>query len=224
VASRAMPRGPAAAAAGGGALLANYTERLMVAFADATGRDYRLPQRTDVLCFWCCHGFTTPPCVLPSHITRDVWHVYGNFCSPQCAAAHLFHERLDAHVQWERHALLNRLYPSATGEEVRPAPDRAVLTAFGGAVSIDAYRALLQARRVRVDVLTPPMLSITQTMDTKPIDFYDRSLCNVFVNHDATQRMGAAGAGGAQGLRLRRTKPVKEWESSLEAVMRIRGT
>lgn len=229
------PPAPAAAGCATAALLAlasptvavpaHYSERLMVQYQDSN-RLQTLPERTDVLCFWCCHAFDTRPCVLPSHITRDVWHVYGSFCGAACAAAHLFHERLDAHVQWERYALLNRLYaPEATGlaagaAAIRCAPPREVLRAFGGSLDIREFRGVVSDRKLRIDVLTPPMISIIQTMDTKPIDFYDQSLRNVFITHDARQRLAAA---GAQGLRLRRTKPIKDWENTLECVMRLAG-
>ena len=203
------------------ALPPQYSERLMVQYQDSN-RTQSLPERTALLCFWCCHGFDVRPCVIPSHITRDVWHVYGNFCSPNCAAAHLFRERLDAHVQWERFALLNRLYAPLTGSApaVRCAPPREVLRAFGGSFDIREYRGVVAEGKLRIDVLTPPVVSIIQTMDTKPIDFYDQSLRNVFIAHDARQRLAGA---GAQGLRLRRTKPIKDWENTLECVMRLGG-
>lgn len=193
----------------------NYSEKLMVRFQDAN-REQRLPETTDVVCFWDCNPFRGTPCIIPTGIEEGIWRVYGNFCCPECAAAYLFQERLDAHVLWERYALLNRLY--ATGEEtVRLAPARTVLRMFGGSMEVSDYRNLVAEKRLRVDVMTPPMISIIQVMDTKPIDFYDASMKNTFIPWE----MDRMNRPGAQGLRIRRTKPVNEKEATLEFCMGI---
>jgi hypothetical protein len=203
-------------------LTTHYSERLMVQFQDSN-RIQKLPERTNCYCFWCCHSFDSIPCVIPSDIKESVWQVYGNFCSPECAVAYLFYQRLDSNVQWERYAMLNSLYSgdaeikagSSTG--IRSAPKREILRIFGGSMDIREFRAIVHEKKLRIDVLTPPMVSIIQTMDTKPIDFYDQSLRNVFVPTEA-RRLNAP---GAQGLRLRRSKPIAGKESTLEFVMNI---
>lgn len=195
----------------------HYSEKLMIRFQDAN-REKRLPDSTDVACFWDCHAFRGQPCVIPVSIEEGIWRVYGNFCSPECAAAHLFNERLDSSVQWERYALLNRLY--ADGEQsVRLAPPRTILRLFGGMLDVSEFRAIVDGRKMRVDVMTPPMISIIQVMDTKPIDFYDASMKNTFIPWE----MDRMNRPGAQGLRLRRTKPVAEKEATLEWCMGIRA-
>lgn len=195
----------------------HYSEKLMIRFQDAN-REKRLPDSTDVACFWDCHAFRGTPCVIPVSIEEGIWRVYGNFCSPECAAAHLFNERLDSSVQWERYALLNRLY--ADGEQsVRLAPPRTILRLFGGMLDVSEYRGIVGEHRMRVDVMTPPMISIIQVMDTKPIDFYDASMKNTFIPWE----MDRMNRPGAQGLRLRRTKPVAEKEATLEWCMGIKA-
>lgn len=204
------------AAAARPSLPLHYSEKLMIRFQDAN-REKRLPESTDVACFWDCHAFRSPPCVIPISIEEGIWRVYGNFCSPECAAAHLFNDRLDSSVQWERYALLNRLY--AEGEQsVRLAPARTILRLFGGMLDISEFRAIVEEKRMRIDVMTPPMISIIQVMDTKPIDFYDASMKNTFIPWE----MDRMNRPGAQGLRLRRTKPVAEKEATLEWCMGIK--
>jgi hypothetical protein len=193
----------------------HYSERLMVRFQDAN-RDQKLPESTDVACFWDCHPFRGTPCVIPTVIEEGIWRVYGNFCCPECAAAYLFNERLDLHVQWERYALLNRLYADAS-DPVRLAPSRTILRLFGGALDISDFRSIVGDKRMRVDVMMPPMISIIQVMDTKPIDFYDASMKNTFIPWE----MDRMNRPGAQGLRLRRTKPIAEKEATLEFCMGI---
>ncbi len=194
----------------------HYSEKLMMRFVDAN-RDQKLPDSTDVACFWDCHSFRGMPCVIPIKVEEDIWHVYGNFCCPECAAAHLFQERLDTHVQWERYALLNRLYAGGGTNTVRLAGPRAVLRLFGGNLDITEYRALMAEKRMRIDVTLPPMISITQVMDTKPIDFYDATVKNTFIPWE----MDRMNRPGAQGLRLRRTKPIARKEATLDWCMGI---
>ena len=204
-------------------LPSHYSETLMVLFQDSN-RYQKLPDKTEIACFWCCHSFTSSPVAIPSHILNEIWHMYGNFCSAECATAYLFKERIDAAVQWERYALLNSLYvednEAKPGDPlgIRPAPPREVLRMFGGSMDISEYRALVHERKLRIDVLMPPMVSIIQTMDTKPIDFFDQNLKNVFIRNDIQHKYNAP---GAQGLRLRRTKPVKSRETTVEWAMQI---
>ena len=204
-------------------LPSHYSEKLMVLFQDSN-RYNKLPTSTEIACFWCCHSFCGAPVAIPSHILDEIWYMYGNFCSPECATAYLFKERVDNHAQWERYALLNSLYaedaaiPAGSPRGIRPAPPREVLRMFGGSMDISEYRAVVHEKRLRIDVLTPPMVSIIQTMDTKPIDFYDQNLKNVFIRNDIQHKYNAP---GAQGLRLRRSKPVKSRESTVEWAMQI---
>ncbi len=200
-----------------------YSEKLMVLFQDSN-RSQVLPTKTEIACFWCCNSFSSPPVAIPSHILDEICYMYGNFCSPECATAYLMREKIDSHVQWERYALLNSLYaedaevPVGAPRGIRPAPPREVLRMFGGSMDISEYRAVLHEKRLRIDVLTPPMVSIIQTMDTKPIDFYDQNLKNVFIRNDFQHKYHAP---GAQGLRLRRTKPLKSRESTVDWAMKI---
>jgi hypothetical protein len=194
----------------------HYSEKLMIRYQDAN-RDQRLPDTTDVACYWDCHPFRGTPCVIPFVIDEGIWRVYGNFCSPECAAAYLFNERLDSNVQWERYALLNRLYAPTSESGVRLAPSRNIIHLFGGPLDVSDFRAVNRDQRMRIDVMTPPMISIIQVMDTKPIDFYDASMKNSFIPWE----MDRLNRPGAQGLRLRRTKPVTEKESTLEFCMGI---
>jgi hypothetical protein len=202
-----------------GQLPCYYSEKLMVQYQDKN-RLQKLPEKTDIHCFWDCHEFGGMPCVIPSQIVDGVWKVYGNFCSPNCAVAYLFSQRLDANEQWERYSKLNRLYhnfcTSAT-QGIPAAPAREVLRIFGGALDITEYRNMLVKPTIRVDVLVPPMVSIIQTMDTKPIDFYDAALKNVFIQNDGDRLQKP----GICGLRLRRSKPIREKENTLEFCMRI---
>lgn len=176
-----------------------------------------IPSTSDAACFWCCQTFPHRPVVLPVRDTGEHLIVMGNFCCPECACAYLFDMRQDAHTRWEQLSLLYRVYGEACGGDIHPAPHRTLLKMFGGTLTIEQYRRMIRSHTVRVDVHLPPMVSILATMDTKPIDFYDASLTKN-VNETVTERLQKA----EEVLRLRRTKPLKAWESTLDACINLK--
>jgi hypothetical protein len=177
----------------------------------------QLPMQSDAACFWCCHTFTHRPVVLPIRDTGEHLLVTGNFCSPECATSYLFDMRQDSHTRWEQFALLHRVYGEACHGTIYPAPARNSLALFGGLLNIQEYRTLIRSHKVRVDIHLPPMVSILATMDTKPIDFYDASLTKN-VTETVKERLQKA----EEVLRLRRTKPLKAFESTLDACLNLK--
>lgn len=177
----------------------------------------RLPEKVDVACFWCCHAFDTPPIILPIRDQGEYLQVMGNYCSPECAMAYLFDMRQDSYARWEQLSLLNRLYADAVGGRIRPAPSRQSLKLFGGPMPIEEYRGFVRKGKMRVDVHVPPLVSLLSTMDTKPIDFYDTSLTKN-VMETVKERLAKA----EEVLKLKRTKPLKAWDSTLDACINLR--
>ena len=174
-----------------------------------------LPESVDAACFWCAGCFEGRPVVLPSLEEYGAYKVYGNFCTLSCALSSLLNEQVDPQVRWERQALLHRMYSQS--ESIHPAPPRESLRFFGGTLSYEQYRGIIEKKKIRIDTNLPPVISILATLDTKPIDFYETSLRNT----------SAAGAGIdvvktlEPGLRLKRSKPLKDKESTLDAVMNL---
>jgi hypothetical protein len=192
-----------------------YRCNLMVKYKDASDSS-KLPDSVDVACFWCTECFENQPCVIPEREEKKIYKVYGNFCSPECALSYLLSENLDSHVRWERMSLLHRLYSDLYPNRIFPAAARESLKKFGGPMSIEQYRNTMYSKQVRVDIQMPPLVSILGTMDTKPIDFYDTSTKGN-TGSNMTERFSKA----EEGLRLRRTKPLKDKESTLDACMKI---
>lgn len=188
---------------------------LMIEFAESN-RTNKLPDSTDVACYWCSHSFDNQPCIIPESERNGIYKVYGNFCSSECAMAYLLKESLDPHIRWDRMALLYRIYDVNGKGRIYPAPPRESLRLFGGPLTIESYRATLQSNKVRVDLHVPPMVSIIGSIDTKPIDFYDTSMKNsmTLLPFDKIQK-------AEEGLRLKRSKPLKDKESTLDSCMNL---
>ena len=190
-------------------------QELLASFTN-TKQTHALPERTDVMCYWCSHQFEGRPCIIPQACIDNIWRVYGNFCSPSCSLSYLLSQIMDTHVRWERIALLNRLYGASISGRIYPAPPRETLATFGGTFSIQEYRNIIDEKKLRVDINYPPMVSILASMDTKPVDFYETSLKNTFVSISQDRFHKAE-----EGLKLRRTKPLKDMGSTLDSCLNI---
>jgi len=189
---------------------------LMVQYMESS-KAKKLPAKTEIACFWCAHTFEGQPCIIPEREVHGVYNVYGNFCCPECSLSYLLSENIDPHVRWERIALLHRIYDREGRGRMSPAPGREVLKLFGGPLTIDSYRMTIRQGKLRVDTHMPPMVSILGSIDTKPIDFFDTSLKNTLIGSLQMEKTTKA----EEGLRLKRSKPLKDRESTLDSVMSI---
>jgi hypothetical protein len=174
-----------------------------------------LPESTSACCFWCSGQFEGRPVVIPTQEEYGVYTVYGNFCTLSCSLAYLLNEHVDPQVRWERQALLHRMYKQP--ENIQPAPPRESLKFFGGCLSHSQFREIIGKKQIRIDANLPPIISILSVLDTKPIDFYETSLRNTSatgIDVDVAKRI-------EPGLRLKRSKPLKDKESTLDAVMNL---
>lgn len=109
-------------------------------------------------CFWCTCDFDNPPIHIPKNEIRNVYQVYGCFCSPQCGTAYLMQERLDSSVKFERYQLLNHVYGKIYNYEknIKPAPDpHYILDKYYGTLTIQEYRDLFKNDQLLLVVEKP---------------------------------------------------------------------
>jgi hypothetical protein len=109
-------------------------------------------------CFWCSHDFDNPSIYIPKHYIKDSYHVYGCFCTPECAVAHLMNENIDSSTKFERYHLMNHIYSKIYDytKNIKPAPDpHYMLDKFYGNLTIQEYRALLKSERLFLIVDKP---------------------------------------------------------------------
>ena len=124
-------------------------------------------------CFWCTCDFDNPPIHIPKFKIKDTYHVYGCFCSPECAAAHLTNEHIDTSSKFERYHLLNFLYASIYSYErnIKPAPDpHYTLDKFCGNLTIQEYRELLHNDNLLL-VVDKPLTRILPELHEDNDDF-----------------------------------------------------
>ena len=124
-------------------------------------------------CFWCTYDFDNPPIYIPKHFIKDSYHVYGCFCTPECATAHLMDENIDSSSKFERYHLINNIYSKIYDykKNIKPAPNPFyLLDKYYGNLSIQEYRSLLRNERLFL-VVDKPLTRILPELHEDNDDF-----------------------------------------------------
>lgn len=124
-------------------------------------------------CFWDTCEFDNPPIYIPKHFINDTYHVYGCFCSPECAVAHLMEENIDTSIKFERYQLMNHIYSKVYdyNKNIKPAPNPYyMLEKFYGNLTIQEYRSLLRNERLFL-VVDKPLTRIMPELHEDNDDF-----------------------------------------------------
>ena len=168
------------------------------------------PSSTRINCLWCCEEFDNEPYGIPMKKNGDTFHMFGNFCSPQCAAAYIFDQNDNTNELWERYSLLNFLYGSAT-EKINVALPRLALKKFGGPFTLDEWKKKSKCKCYKV--IMPPMVSIIPTLEEITIDSdnsFFQGINSDFINKTSND------------LRLKRSNPLPNHKNTLENCMNLK--
>ena len=124
-------------------------------------------------CFWCTYEFDNPPIYIPKYFMKDSYHVYGCFCSPECATAHLMEENIDSSTKFERYHIINHIYSKIYDykKNIKPAPNPFyMLDKYYGNLSIQEYRSLLRNERLFL-VVDKPLTRVLPELHEDNDDF-----------------------------------------------------
>ena len=124
-------------------------------------------------CFWCTYEFDNSPIYIPKSYTKETYNVYGCFCSPECAVAHLMEENIDNSAKFERYHMINHIYTKVYDytKNIKPAPNPYyMLDKYYGNLSIQEYRALLRSERLFL-VVDKPLTRILPELHEDNDDF-----------------------------------------------------
>lgn len=211
---------------------------LLVTTTDANGTFVRVnptcslprwetwPATSDVLCWNCCHGFSTRPVPLPVKYDdrRDAFHVMGNFCSWGCAKAYTRDYNRTIHGRGSQAMAIALLRKRLTGssQPLVAAPPRIVLKAFGGYMTIDEYRHLADAAESSWNLAPPRLITYAQVVhDRKQSEHQRRSRAKTV---DLTTQIDLGPSPSSSGhavesLKLKRPKPAKKTSNMLEIAL-----
>jgi hypothetical protein len=124
-------------------------------------------------CFWDSCEFDNHPVYIPKHFTNESYHVYGCFCSPECAVAYLMNESIDNSTKFERYHLLNHIYGKNCNytHNIKPAPSpHYLLDRYYGNLNIQEYRSLLRKDRLFL-IVDKPLTKILPELHEDNDDF-----------------------------------------------------
>ena len=124
-------------------------------------------------CFWDTCEFDNPPVYIPKCYVNGTYQVYGCFCSPECAVAHLMEENIDSSIKFERYQLINHIYSKVYNysKNIKPAPNPFyMLEKYIGNLTIQEYRALLSNERLFL-VVDKPLTRIMPELHEDNDDF-----------------------------------------------------
>lgn len=119
----------------------------------------------DILCWHCCHAPPAMPVCLPNSYDRrkDVFHVFGFFCSLECAKAYLMEH--SAFGSGDRTMLLHYMAAKHFGHHggpVLPAPPRHRLRVFGGDLDIASFR---KEHEFLTTATSPPLIATPEVYE-----------------------------------------------------------
>lgn len=187
-------------------------------FIDANHKKTWL-NNTQIYCMWCCHGFDGIPISIPQKYVNDKFHVYGNFCSFNCAASYIFNKNDD--FMWKQYNLLNLLQKKISDnnwKKIKLAPPKEVLKIFGGYLSIDEYRKELLTGETEFKIVEPPLVSLIPKIEEtyfKSNNDINNKKTYVPLDNDLIDKAKIS-------MKLKREKPINNKKSTLHNFMDLK--
>lgn len=142
-------------------------------------------EKTNILCFWCCHSFDNIPWGIPIKYINNIFTLSGIYCTPNCAMADLLNNENNNNTMWNKLVLLNLLHHKIydTDENIVPAPSKITLKAFGGPFSISEYRYLTLNNKKIYNLNFPPCNIIAPILEeTKKLTNQDHYFIPADIN------------------------------------------
>lgn len=175
----------------------------------------KIPEKTDLWCWWCCHPFDTIPVSSPTSYDKgsDSFELSGNFCSLACCKAHTIQSSYSNKtiILANLKIMAKRLGLKYT-DRIMPAPPRQALKVFGGYLTIEEFREKSKGM-IAVNVLTSNQIIGTQYIEEKPsttaISISGQHSID-FTSHEENKK---------ETFSLKRNKPLKKKKGTLEAAM-----
>jgi len=186
-------------------------------FLDSNSRKV-WPKNTNIYCMWCCHPFDGIPCAIPERYLENIFHVFGNFCSFNCCASHIFDK--NDNKKWERYSLLNLMYKKISDNKYKKipmAPPRETLEIFGGHLSIDEYRENNLLGDKVFKIIDPPLISIIPKIEETIVKTGHNKNDKIFIPLDNEMVNKAK-----KSLRLKREKPITNPNTTLYSYMDLK--
>ena len=173
------------------------------------------PSSTSIHCYWCCHKFNNVPYGIPVKHLDGKFHVFGCFCSLECAAAYNMKNYDSVDEMWERYMLINMLSRNLNHKSiVKPAPSKLSLKVFGGHMDIDEFRSYCTTSKV-INVNFPPMMTLTQQIEEINEGDLSNDLKYIPIDTDRINKY-------KEKMKLKRSKPITNFKNTLDHAMNLK--
>lgn len=186
----------------------NNTKELLLDYIEYRKMN-KWPTKTSIPCMNDSHSFHTKPCGIPIKLDDKKCIMYGNFCSPSCAAAYNFETNLDSNA-FERYSFLNYIYND--NKPIFIANSKLLINTWGGQYTIDEYRNMNGTfKHINVEIFPfvatiPTLEETSHDLDiTKPINFDKDKLKKVSTEY-----------------KLQRNNPLPDHKNTLESCMNLK--
>lgn len=129
------------------------------------------------VCWNCCHSFHNLHFGIPLKYLNEIFYIYGDFCSMECAARYACDNFKDSNF-WEILSLIN-LYNMKINKNIEPikmAPERLTLKMFGGIFSIDEYRNNDNSENYNISI--PPVIPLSHNLEKMEINNKNNTVLN----------------------------------------------
>ena len=176
--------------------------------------EFKITEKSDICCWWCCHQFNNIPFPLPNKFYKEKFYIFGNFCSPSCAMS--YNLDINDYKVWERNSLIIKLFNSISNnqlEEIYPAPPRQRLKIFGGMLDIKNFRKksiILNSSRFIIPPMVPIVTLIEESYKDRNKYKWDKKL-----NMSRYNKL-------TKNIKLKRSKKPLNHNNTLEKVMGLR--
>ena len=178
-----------------------------------TNKNKEWPTSVCASCFWCCEQFDSVPIGIPIKKLNNTFYMYGNFCSPECAAAYIFNEKKYMNDCWEKYSMLNLIY--GNNQPIKMAPSKICLKKFGGRLTITEFRNICTRLNKSYKVLLPPMVSVLPMIEEININDDSNNIDMFLLNKEQINKAN-------EEYRLRRNKPLPDSKNTLESCMNLK--
>jgi|SaaInlStandDraft_5_1057022.scaffolds.fasta_scaffold74997_1 hypothetical protein len=124
-------------------------------------------EHTDIACWYCSCTFDTAPCFIPERYNSGKFHVFGCFCTYNCALK--FNSELkDCRVSI-RESLIKQLCIKIYGEKftIHDTHDKFALSKFGGPLSIEEFRNNKLLCTKEYVIKLPPLIQLAPIVEEK---------------------------------------------------------
>ena len=144
---------------------------------------------------------------------NNLFYMFGNFCSPECAAAHIFDNKKFMNDCWEKYSMLNLIY--GNNVPIKIAPSKICLKKFGGRLTIIEFRNICTKFNKSYKLLLPPMVSILPMIEEINLNDDSNNIDMFLLNKEQINKAN-------EEYRLRRNKPLPDSKNTLESCMNLK--